>query len=119
MFSASENNAFFDSFPNFEIVRYDLSKDQTSGKTYTITAACTSIGLIGNYTYTYSASQIKFESRYSDVSLELWNFNITSPSGKPAIDATQVPSQYTVTLNFVGACAIHGADGEAGADGVR
>lgn len=117
LFTASENNAFFEVFPNFKIVRYDLSKNQTVGETFTITSACTNIGLIGNHTFTYTDSQIKFESRYSNISLELWNFNITSPKGKSAIDATEVPSQYSVTLNFVGTNAIRGADGSNGAKG--
>jgi len=117
LFSAEVNSAFFEAFPNLDIVRFDISKEQINGKTYIITSACTSVGLIGNYAYTYSDSQIKFESRYSDVSLELWNFNITSMHGKPAIDATEVPSQYTVKFSFVGSCTVNGVTGSDGSSG--
>lgn len=116
LFTLAENNAFADAFPDFDIVRYDVSKELSS-RTFEIPSSCTSIGLIGSHTYTYANSQIKFQSRFSDVKLELWNFNISSPSGKSAIDASEVPTQYTVTVSFVGSCSVKGGAGAAGARG--
>lgn len=117
LYSESESRAFAAAFPNFYIIRYDVSNDLTDNKTYSITSLCGSIGLIGNVTKTFTNSQVKFENRYSDVSLELCNFNITSASGKPAIDASEVSAQYTVTLSFVGSCTLKGSSGGEGARG--
>lgn len=119
LFTESENNAFFNAFSNFKIIRYDVSKNKESFQTFTIPAHCTSIGLIGDRDYIYLSSQIKFESRYSNVNLELWNFNINSAEGEHAIDATAVSSQYTVTLSFAGSCNVKAAAGSSGSNGYK
>lgn len=117
LFTNSQCAAFDAAFPKFYICRYDLSKNPTSDNIYKIDSSCKSIGLIGNVTYTYSNTQIKFESRFSNVLLELSNFNIKAPIGKEAIDASEVSAQYIVSLKFVGTCAITGGAGINGAVG--
>ncbi len=100
-------------FKNFNIVRYNVSSVSSGFSEFKVASTSKRIGLIGDRNKTYSNFKIVFESRTSNVYLELCNFNMTAASNTVAINCNDVNAAYTTELAFSGTCSVRGGNGRA------